>query len=669
MRSNRRFGWGLLLALAVSLVLAAAGCAGDDDDDAGDDDVAEGDDDDDDGPVPCTGDTQVPFDPRAAYQILPWPTDLVTTADPSTRTGRRLVLIEPYPPIMYNVLSNVSFMREAANTADGFSTTSRLFVPVDGELDAGSLPGVDGSTAPGASVQLFNADPDSEAYGEPVPIDVLSRPQLRHLQITPSVPLAGATKYVAVLTGAVAGATGDPVCPSPMFEYMRAEAPDPSFPYFDELEPARAHYQDVFAFLESLPEPIDRADVVFAFDFTTTATTADMEAVSQYLMDRAEVDPPDAVEWTVYPKSGQIGIEVQGSFPSPNFRDESGVFACDAQTHDPVEQDTENLDFILLIPNPGDEALTQPFPVILSLHGINASKSLVYSLRPQLSQNGFAAVATDFVLHGSREDPDAVMNGLRFLDIGHPLVMRDNMRQTVADQLQTVRFLKTLSELDVYPYDPGSGTYGDGVPDLDTDRILVWGHSFGGIFAPIIMAVSPDLEMGVLSPPAGQWTDIAEYSYYSETIVGVLRLLLGPDFEFPESLRLLLDVTNVVLDPADNLNYVRHVVDDPLPIAGRTKYLLMQESIGDETLPNLSTEILAAVAGVPLVAPNVTDVPFLPTQPAPYQGSGLFQYDAYDHGFYFEDDAYGIAARHQADVYWRSFLEDGVPTIIDPWTE
>ena len=667
MRSIRRFGWGVAFVLAVSFVLTAAGCAGDDDDDDVDD--VSGDDDDDDGPVPCTGDTQVPFDPRSAYQILPWPTDLVTTADPSTRTGRRLVLIEPYPPIMADVLANVSFVRDAVNTADGFSTTSRLFVPVDGTPDPATFPTVEGSTGVGASVRLVDADPDSEHYGEPVPIQVLFRPQLRHMQITPDLPLAGGTKYVVVLTSEVAGATGGPVCPSAIFEYMREEAPDSSFPDFDELEPARAHYQDIFAFLESLAEPIDRANVVFAFDFTTTSTTADMEAVSRYLMDRAETDPPTAIEWTPLPQSGDVNVEVQGTFPSPNFRDGTGVFVVDAQTHDPVEQETEDLEFILLIPNPGEKALTQPFPVILSLHGIDGSKSLVNKLRPQLARNGFAAVATDFVFHGSREDPDAISDGVRFLDVGHPLAMRDNMRQTVADQLQTVQFIKTLSELDVYPYDPGAGTYGDGVPDLDTDRILVWGHSFGGIFAPVIMALSPDLDAAVLSPPAGQWTDIAEYSLYAQAIIALMRPFIGPDFEFPESLRFMFEAMNIVLDPTDNLNYIRRVVDDPLPIAGETKYVLMQESIGDPTLPNHSTEILAYVAGVPLMVPHATEVPYLPEQAMPYEGSGLAQFMAFDHSFYLRTDEYGDAARHQADVFWRTYLENGVPTIVDPWTE
>jgi pimeloyl-ACP methyl ester carboxylesterase len=612
----------------------------------------------------CTGAATMAFDPRPSVNFLPWPTDLLTTPDAGSHTGKRLHIEAPYPPIVADALTNVAFVRDPLPNLDGFSTTSRIFAPVGGELASWSLPDLAASSSPDAAVQLIVTDESSPRFGERLPAFVTFRPEISHLEITPLRPLDGATRHAVVVTTATLGADGNPACPSPEFAYVARTDPDPGVKYFDELEPVRLIYRDVFDRLESIPSPVPRARLSLAFEFTTTDTTTDMARVSAYILDRARAFPPRGVDFVVNPSGGDLNAVVTGSFPSPDFRDAEGVFNYDPEWKTPYSERDELLDFLMLLPEPRDGAEEQPFPVVLCLHGINSTKEMCYSLSDQAARRGYAVVAIDFVAHGSRGTGDEMFNGFKFIEFLRPLVMRDNIRQTVADELQTVQFVKTLADMDVYPYNPETGETGDGVPDLDTGNLLLFGHSLGGILAPLLLATSPDLNTCVAAPAAGAWADIAIHSYYTDVVLSILNLFID-GLEFPESLRLALEVANISLDPASNVNYIRHVLHDPLPIAGGTKEFLLQEAINDETLPNESTDILAFDGGFPLLDPYVQLVAGLDVAEAPVEHFGMFQYAEGGHGYYFGGPSRD-AARLQAEVFWESYLRDGAGRIIDP---
>src|SRR5262249_44688556 len=57
---------------------------------------------------------------------------------------------------------------------------------------------------------------------------------------------------------------------------------------------------------------------------------------------------------------------------------------------------------------------------------------------------------------------------------------RDGLRQTVADLMQLVRIVQVGVDVD-----------GDGVADLDANRIYYFGQSFGGIYGTKFIAVGP----------------------------------------------------------------------------------------------------------------------------------------------------------------------------------
>lgn len=615
----------------------------------------------------CEGGAVMPFNPRPSVNYLPWPIDLLTVEDEAQVTGRRLNLNEAVPPILTNLFKELTFLKDALNRVGGFSTTSRIFIPTGGDLIQYTLPERQWTTDPSASVQLIIADPDSPDYGRQVRCEVLYRPQLSHIQITPEKPLFGNTRYAVVVTKQVLDSGGLPVCCSDEFAYLMSRAPDPERKYFNDLEPVRQKYEELFDFLADREQPILREQIAVAFEFSTTDTTTVMEHISYMLNYRAEFMPPEPFKRVILPgdRAGLNAI-VKGLFMAPEFRDKEGVFSADPETGLPFVVTENGLEFLLLLPDPEPGGPTQPFPVLLVMHGIDASKELAYSLMPQLARMGMASMSTDMVWHGSRAKPGSPLATFNFLKIFDPLAMRDNMRQTVSDQLQTIQLIKTMSELDVYPYDPETGLYGDGIADLDTSKIMTFSHSLGSIMTPLVTALTPDVMCSVANADAGHWGDVIRYSEYVVDAIDILGWFIE-DFEFPESMALLIDMYNIILDPIDNFNYIQHVLHEPLPVGETVKDTLFTVGIGDLTLPNESAYGLARVADVPLVTPCVEQVEGLDLVPSPVVGTGLWQFPTDNHNFYFSgSDPFRDSARRQAEAFWASCIQDGRGLIINP---
>jgi hypothetical protein len=87
---------------------------------------------------------------------------------------------------------------------------------------------------------------------------------------------------------------------------------------------------------------------------------------------------------------------------------------------------------------------------------------------------------------------------------------------------------------------------------------------------------------------------------------------------------------------------------------------LVQEGENDETMPIVTTELLALAGGLPLLEPAAWDVPFLEAGELPAEGNlvdgrsgGLVQYAGASHNFLFNQ---ADEAMEQA----RLFMETGV---------
>ena len=155
----------------------------------------------------------------------------------------------------------------------------------------------------------------------------------------------------------------------------------------------------------------------------------------------------------------------------------------------------------------------------------------------------------------------------------------------------------------------GVDVNGDGLPDLDANRIYYFGQSLGGIYGSVFLGVEPDVRTGVLNVPGGSLTDIARLSPDFQQLLELFlafrvpQLLNGGPFGFTDNMPLRNQPAVVNTVPGaiaiqtflDNANWLQQA-GDPVawaaflrkqPLSGEpAKNVIIQFARGDKTVPN-----------------------------------------------------------------------------------
>jgi hypothetical protein len=189
---------------------------------------------------------------------------------------------------------------------------------------------------------------------------------------------------------------------------------------------------------------------------------------------------------------------------------------------------------------------------------------------------------------------------------GGPLAalgLRDGLRQQVVDLMALVRAVGKGLDVD-----------GDGAPDTGQGPIAYAGHSLGGIYGTIFLAVESRARVGVLAVPGGPVPEIARLSpVFRPRVREVLGRrspsLLNLSEGFREDLPLRGDPPVVAPVPgalaiqeylarvewlgrrADPVAYARHLRRSPLPGLEPAR-VLVQFALGDHVVPNPTTAAL-----------------------------------------------------------------------------
>jgi hypothetical protein len=371
------------------------------------------------------------------------------------------------------------------------------------------------------------------------------------------------------------------------------------------------------------------------------------------------------------------------------------------------------------------------WPVVVFGHGLTRQKEDLFALASQLASIGFASVAIDMQAHGSRavpisKDAAAGCAGTCFTSGGTdtgtacdtvtpcsgtdtcinaftlPVTApespqcyapflgadlaggRDNIRQTVLDQLRLVNALKACG--------PGNCTYNGGAStfSVDPDHIFYTGQSMGGIVGSITSSASNDFKASVLNVTGVGIFDLAENtanlffrcSFVNALIdAGVLTgakwdptnptvgLCTGDTWKSDPAYLQFSAIGRWVLDSADPANYVK---GHPGFAGLVAKHFLQQEVGDDQVVPNLASDNQGmlvgktpanadpAISGTPAASAAITAMPTeskwlkYPTLPAD-SGTG-FPGNTFAHGSLLApanantDGALGTA-RMQSDAF------------------
>lgn len=541
---------------------------------------------------------------------FPFPSDVYLVADGATQTGRHVEFGASTLPMN---ASGVQAVPDEFRRSDGFSPGDALMTHMPGATVTG-LPTpltIADSLSPSSPTIVINA-----ATGERVPhfseLDVTAdTDDTRAFMIRPVTRLDDATRYIVAIRNVVDG-SGKALEPSPAFKALRdgTAFADPS------IDARRPLYGDIFARLASAG--VDRKDLQLAWDVTTASrqnnTSFMLHIRDQALAATGPDGPPYAIDAVVLDPTASIKAKITGHVTVPLYLDKpdgGGRFVIGADGM-PQQNGTADYPFEVLVPVSATQGT--PGTIVQNGHGLFGDRTQVEGFSDAANQANWVLVATDFIGMASDDLPNvvSVINGG---DIGAFRSVPDRMCQGFLNMMLVTRMMRGA-----FARDPK--VQFNGKSAIDTSTSYYFGGSEGGILGATFMALTPDVMRGGLEV-AGQSYNLllnrsVDFDSYFTLIKGV----------YPNALdqQLLLGLVQMLWDRAEPTGYSKYIVNDPLPNTPSHRVLL-QLSIGDHQVTTLGGHVMARAIGVKNIKPVNRTVFGVDEVDAPYDGSGLIEYD------------------------------------------
>jgi len=564
--------------------------------------------------------------------LFPFPSDYLTTTDPSTDTGRRVSFAAAGMP--KNSPAGAFVEPSDYNRNDGFSPGSSILLHVPnldlGVTGAAPITDIERSLDPGAPIVVVNAttlehhllfaELDANATSEAT----------RALIIRPAVNFAENTRYIVALR-TLKDADGAIIPPGADFLAYRDNTPTG-----DGIKEARrAHMEGLFTTLEAAGVP--RNDLYLAWDFTVASQrnlTERMLFVRDDGFARLGTNAPPFTVTTIendldsriYRRvSGTFEVERYVNSPDPGARFDLGPDGL------PLHQSTtQPAVFQCIIPRAALPNATDPAtPARASIygHGLLGSHTEVSAgnVRDMANEHNFVFCATKWI--GMSNDDIANAVGI-LQDLSKFPSLTDRLQQSMLNQL-------FLARLMIHPQgfvsDPA---FQDafGTPVIDTSAVFYDGNSQGGIFGGTVMAIAQDITRGVLGVPGMNYSLLLTRSVDFATYSAVLYPAYTNELQRP----LVLALIQMLWDRSDPNGYAHHITSDPLPNTPAHKVLL-HLAFGDHQVANVATEIETRTLGASIHQPAIaagrhSDVnPYfgIPAIPGyPFDGSALIVWDS-----------------------------------------
>ncbi len=274
------------------------------------------------------------------------------------------------------------------------------------------------------------------------------------------------------------------------------------------------------------------------------------------------------------------GTVVIGEFSAKDLRDAAGHVPATVMADPGLGRDVA-LRFVLVVPK-GPRPVGG-WPVVMGQHGVGGrntprvgtADSFCLEWAEPLTAEGLACIGIDAPNHGSR----GVFSD--FFSVEDLPALRDRFREMTFDLLQEERLISTI-DVD-----------GDQVPDLNPNPRYL-GNSLGSIFGAGFVPFANHVTSAVLNVPGAGLSNVV-VSLDLHDVIGLL-LVAQTDLAFgsPEytaAFPLFRVSAQPFFEVADPINVLHKV-----PV---TRAVLVQEGLGDHTIPNSTTEDLAKALDAP----------------------------------------------------------------------
>ncbi|MCB1689628.1 MAG: hypothetical protein KDI33_14130 [Halioglobus sp.] len=574
-----------------------------------------------------------------AYCGFPYPNNYWTEEDPDTVTGLRLALPQV---IMPTSVSGKQSTPGAFNEMDGFSPGIAAMTHLPGATVTGlATPDtIAGSLLPQSATVLINTETgerlahwvDLDEYvvqaklrvddGERLPdfeidrdIDELRAEQA--LMLRPAIRPEDATRYIVAIRNVV-DADGKTIEPSPGFLALRDDLPsdDPI------IESRRAHFEEIFAALEA--QGIARADLQIAWDFTTASRENNTRAML-HIRDDALAKNPEGVPYTIEVKNeGLIDgmacrLEVTFDVPLYMTKGETGGLLNLGEDGLPQQNGTFGYSAALLIPM---SAQTEAASLVAFGHGQLGAKEQVLGLQPIAAAQNFAAFGLDF--KGFASDDVVTVVGALTGDLATFRAVPERMHQGFLNFLMAMRTLSVAADGGPStPLNQALNTHCGGAA-IDGSKRYYFGGSQGGILGASLMAITTDIQRGLLAVPGQSYNLLLNRSVNFDPYAKPLYSLYNWNaFDMQFNLALVQGLW----DRAEPTGYSKYIRTNLLP-GTPAHEVLIQVSKADHQVTNLGAHIMArTIGGVVNLAPVIRNVWGLEEVSGAHTGSAMIEVD------------------------------------------
>ncbi|MGB5502985.1 MAG: hypothetical protein WBM75_11330, partial [Polyangiales bacterium] len=453
-----------------------------------------------------------------SYCGFPYPNDYWTVADASTVTGLRLALPEATMPA---TLAGVRSNPDAFNEMDGFSPGIAAMTHFPGATVTGlaTPDSIEDSLNAESPTVIINADTgerlahwvDLDEYvvqakvrvdaNEDQPNFTINRDlevlrQEQALMLRPAIRPEDATRYIVAIRDVVDG-DGMPVAPSAAFLALRDDEPsgDPV------IESRRAHFEELFATLADAGIARDQLQIVW--DFTTASRENNTRAMV-HIRDDALGSFPDGVAYTIElknePLDSGIACRLEITFDMPLYmtKGESGGLLNLGDDGLPEQNGSFPYSAAMIVP---ETASMMPAALVEFGHGQLGAKEQVLGFQPIAAAENFAAFALDWKGFSSDDVLPTLIPAIVGGDVSAFRAIPERMHQGFLNFLMAMRTLSREADGGPSTALNKSLTNDCGGATIDGAKRYYFGGSQGGILGASIMALTTDIERGLLAVP------------------------------------------------------------------------------------------------------------------------------------------------------------------------
>jgi predicted esterase len=258
------------------------------------------------------------------------------------------------------------------------------------------------------------------------------------------------------------------------------------------------------------------------------------------------------------------------------------------------------------------------YPIVLYAHGTGGDFTSYVDdgTGEAMAKHCLATMGVDQIFQGTR--PGSVPGaseaeiGLTFYNVSNPVAARTNGRQSAIDEVQRTR-LFTESHLVV----PASISVTQSEISFDATRMVVFGHSQGGLNIPLFTAVDPAPLGGVFSGSGAEITiGLLLKTSPQPAVASLIATLLGlSSSDELDAFHPTMSLFQTVIDVEDPINYARLQAREPRPgSAPRSVYMtegINPDGTGDTYAPPPTIEAHGLAVGLPLQVPFQHAIPQL----------------------------------------------------------